>query len=277
MRLRKPCFAILILGVIVPTQVVFAVVWADGKLGTYALAYDWPLWLELWNCVGRWASLPVLLFWYASMQRDLVWMALKQLSTLWVIAMTGVFVAALISLQEFGVRRATWIMTPAYIGLALFFPLIAMADALPPALRLRILRFVGPLAVVTAGVSAVVLRLPAAEDTPGKVMWTVMGIDTVTNLQALTYSATLMTVLLAEGTVSSWLWPAQLAFIPAGWQIAVHPPSAPTPFRAAAENSAARTVVSLTEANEVCVPATSVGVARATSVAPHLLDPEGMA
>jgi hypothetical protein len=40
---------------------------------------------------------------------------------------------------------------------------------------------------------ALVLRLPTAEDTPGQIVWTVMGTDMVTNLQALTYSATVMT------------------------------------------------------------------------------------
>ena len=45
-----------------------------------------------------------------------------------------------------------------------------------------------------AGAIALVLRLPTAENTPGKLVWTVMGTDTVTILQALTYSATVMTV-----------------------------------------------------------------------------------
>ena len=63
---------------------------------------------------------------------------------------------------------------PLHVGIPLLFPLVAMADALPPKLRLSVLRFLGPL----------VLRLPSAEDTPGKLVWTVMGTDTVTNLQA---------------------------------------------------------------------------------------------
>jgi hypothetical protein len=67
---------------------------------------------------------------FASMQREIAWMALKQVATLWIIAMTGVFVAALVSLYEFGVHRSTWVDLPVYIGCALFYPLIAMADAL---------------------------------------------------------------------------------------------------------------------------------------------------
>ena len=140
-------------------------------------------------------------------------MALKQVSTMWIIAMTGVWVAAFVSLWEFGVHRSTWVVLPVYIGCALFFPLIAMADALPPKLRLRVLRFLGPFALGCVAANALLLRLPTAEDTPGKLVWTVMGTDTVTNLQALTYSATVMMVLLAEGVVRSWAFQDQLAFI----------------------------------------------------------------
>jgi hypothetical protein len=120
------------------------------------------------------------------MQREIAWMALKQVSTLWVIAMTGVFVAALVSQHEFGLHRSTWVNLPAYVGGALFFPLVAMADALPPQLRLPVLRFLGPLALGAASAISLVLRLPTAEGTPGELIWTVMGTDTVTNLQALT-------------------------------------------------------------------------------------------
>ena len=147
-------------------------------------------------------------------------MALKQVATLWVIAMTAVFVAALVSLHEFGVHRSTWVVLPVYIGLSLFFPLIAMADALPPKLRLPVLRFLGPFALGATATVALALRLPTAEDTPGELVWTVMGTDTVTNLQALTYSSSALTVLLAEGVLSSWLFPNRLAFIQASWKVA---------------------------------------------------------
>jgi hypothetical protein len=63
-----------------------------------------------------------------------------------------------------------------------------MADALPPKLRLRILRFLGPLALGSVAAIVLVLRLPTAEGTPGKLVWTVMGTDTVTNLQAIMLS-----------------------------------------------------------------------------------------
>ncbi len=36
---------------VVPNLLIFAVHWASGGLGQFALAYEWPLWLEVWNCV----------------------------------------------------------------------------------------------------------------------------------------------------------------------------------------------------------------------------------
>jgi hypothetical protein len=212
-RLRWVGIMIGILGAPMPVLLIFAMHWASGGLGQFALAYEWPLWLELWFCVGWWLSVCVLLLWFASMQREIAWMALKQPATVWIIAMTGIFVAALVSLYEFGVHRSTWVDLPAYVGCALFFPLVAMADALPPKLRLPVLRFLGPFVLGAAATIALVLRLPTAEDTPGKLVWTVMGTDTVTNLEALTYSATVLTVLLAEGVVKSWVFPSRLAFI----------------------------------------------------------------
>jgi hypothetical protein len=165
------------------------------------------------------------------MQREIAWMALKQASTLWVIAMTAVFVAAAVSLHEFGVHRSTWVDLPAYVGCELFFPLIAMADALPPKLRLPVLRFLGPFAFGAAAAIALVLRLPTAEDTPGELVWTIMGTDTVTNLQALTYSSTVLTVLLAEGVVTSWVFPNRLAFIQMSVDVAECAASAAAPQR----------------------------------------------
>jgi hypothetical protein len=212
-RLRWPSIAIAAIGAGVPVLVGFAVHWANGGLGQFALAYSWPLWLEVWVCVGYWLTVGVQLLWYSSLQRDIAWMALQQFSTMWIIAMTGVYVAGLVSLYEFGVHRSSWISLPVYISLSLLFPLVSMADALPPKLRLRILRFLGPLALGSVAAIVLVLRLPTAEGTPGKLVWTVMGTDTVTNLQALTYSGTVTMVLLIKGVFRAWVFPDRLAFI----------------------------------------------------------------
>jgi hypothetical protein len=219
-RLRWVCILSCIVGAAVPILVAFVERWASGGLGQFALAYEWPRWLEVWMCVGWWLCVCVLLLWFASMQREIAWMALKQVATLWVIAMTGVFVAALVSLHDFGVHRSTWVVLPTYAGCALFFPMIAMADALPPKLRLPVLRVLGPFSCGAAAAVALVLRLPTAEDTPGKLVWTVMGTDTVTNLEALTYSATVLTLLLVEGLVMSWVFPNRLAYIQTSLDVA---------------------------------------------------------
>ena len=212
-RLRWPCVTICTLGAAVSITLVFVVHWANGGLGQFAVAYPWARWLEVWICVGWWLAVGVVLLWYASMQREIAWMALKQFSTLWVIALTGVLVAGMISLHEFGVHRSTWVQLPLYIGCALFFPLVAMADALPPKVRLPFLRFLGPFALGTTAILALVLRLPTAKGTPGELVWTVMGVNTVTNLQVITYAATVMMLLLAEGLLRAWVFPNQFAFV----------------------------------------------------------------
>ena len=212
-----------VLSVPAPTLVVFAAHWANGGAGQFALAYEWPLWLEVWWCAGWWLHVCLTLLAYASLQRDLAWMALKQPSTMWFIAMTGVLIAGLVSLTEVGIRRGTWSMLPSYVGLGLAFPLCALADALPRGLRLQFLRFGAPAGLVATAIIAVVLRLPAAEGTPGELVWTVMGKDTVTNLQALTYSSTVLAVLLAEGVVHAWAFPNELAFIRSGVRIGSAP------------------------------------------------------
>ena len=193
-RLRWLFVTVAIFGAAVPVLLIFGMHWASGGLGQFALAYEWPLWLEVWICVGWWLCVCAMLTAYASMQREIAWMALKQVSTLWVIAMTGIFVAALASLFEFGVRRSTWVVLPVYVGNALFFPLVAMADALPLKLRLLGLRLLAPITLGCAVAVALVLRLPTAKGTPGELVRMVMGVNTVTNLQALTsrltYSAT---------------------------------------------------------------------------------------
>ena len=254
-----------ILGAVVPVLVMFAVHWASGGLGQFALAYEWPLWLEVWVCVGWWFSVPVQLLCFASMQREIAWMALKQVSTMWIIAMTGVWVAAFVSLWELGVRRSTWVVLPVYIGCALFFPLIAMADALPPKLRLHALRFLGPFALGCVAANALLLRLPTAEDTPGKLVWTVMGTDTVTNLQAITYSATVVTVLLAKGILRAWVFPDQLAFVQASLCVT----------ELAADAAVSRDPI--TPRAPTAFSSAQAPPGASASVAPHPLDPSSLA
>jgi hypothetical protein len=226
-RLRWLGVSIWVLGACAPVLVMFAIHWATGGLGQFALAYTWPPWLEVWTCVGWWLFVGVLLLWFASMQREIAWMSLKQFSTVWIIVMTVLFVAAHVSLHDFGVHHATWFVLPLHIGVGLFVPLVAMADALPPKLRLRILRYCAPFMMGCAGIIAVVLRLPQALDTPGILVWAVMGPETVTNLQALTYSTTVIALLLGEGILNAWVFPNELAFIQTRLRIAAHAGGAP--------------------------------------------------
>jgi len=212
-RLRWVLAVIASLGAPTPTIVTFAVHWASGGVGQFAIAYEWPLWLEVWWCVGYWVSFGVVVLLYGSLQRELAWIALKQPSTLWIIAMCVLWGAGFVSLHDFGIQRSTWVTVPLHVTPMLFFPLVAMAEAMPPAVRLSVLRYLGLVCLGGTGMIAIALRLPTAEQTPGKLVWTVMGTDTVTNLQVATYSATVIAVLLAEGVMRAWVFPNELAFI----------------------------------------------------------------
>ena len=212
-RLRWPCIAITGFGAMGAVIAIFVRHWASGGLGQHALSYKWPLWLQIWMAVGWWLNVCVQLLWVASLQREIAWMALKQASTLWVVAMTLLWVGGWVHHWEFGVHLDTWVGLPAYVGCLLFFPLVAMADALPPALRIPVLRGAGPLAISATGAVALVLRLPTADNTPGALVWASMGTETVTNLHAIMLSGTVLTALLIEGVLSAWLWPKRLAFI----------------------------------------------------------------
>ena len=70
-RLRWVCILSCTLGAAVPIIVAFVVHWASGGLGQFALAYEWPRWLEVWMCVGWWLCVCSLSLWFASMQREI--------------------------------------------------------------------------------------------------------------------------------------------------------------------------------------------------------------
>jgi hypothetical protein len=162
-RLRWLGIAMCALGAAGPVLVGFALHWVTGGVGQFALAYQWPLWACGSRCGTAWDRGCL-----CAMQRDIAWMALRQFSTLWIIAMTGFFVAGWVHLSEFGVRRSTWVVLPCYLVCGLLFPLVAMAGALPPAPRLLVLHFGGPFAFAAVGAMALVLRLPTAENMPGR-------------------------------------------------------------------------------------------------------------
>jgi hypothetical protein len=223
-RFRWPCIFVSIVGGVTPITLVFWVHWVRGGWGEYALAYPRPYWNDLWQAAGLWATVPVLLLWFGSLQRDVAWLALKQPSTWWVTLMTAMFTAGDASHLTFALQRELWIDLPVFICCMLIFPLVAMADALPPGLRLPMLRFAGTGLMGLMAVMAVLPRLPSAADAPGCVLWAVMGVDTITNIQAIAYSSTVLVVLLAEGSARAWVWPNQLAFIREPIELRLHEP-----------------------------------------------------
>jgi hypothetical protein len=122
-------------------------------------------------------------------------------------------VACEVSLLSFGCGKPLYFTLPVYVGHALFFPLIAMADALPRSLRLVVLRFFGPAAVAVLGGIAIWLQLPAAAHAPGVRTLTVLGVETISNLNCLSKAATILLILVAKGVLRGWLYPENLSFL----------------------------------------------------------------
>ena len=89
--------------------------------------------------------------------------------------MTCVFVAGDAHNLTIALQRELWIDLPVYIALLLFFPLVAMADALPPGLRVYVMRYLVSGVMSLLALLALALRLPAAAGTPGCVQRGGMG------------------------------------------------------------------------------------------------------
>jgi hypothetical protein len=167
--------------------------------------------------VGLWVAVVIALFHYAPLlQRDIAsaWMVLRTPATLWIFAMTGLFVASLVSIMTYELDRviALPVDIPVYIFCSLFFPLVAMADALPPRLRISFHRIGGVGTMLILTTIGVVLRLPAALYTPGDSKWAVLGVETVSSLYVLQYSTAVLGLLIARGVLYTLIWPSRLAY-----------------------------------------------------------------
>jgi hypothetical protein len=171
--------SVILLGYIAPVLLVFVVDWINEGAGRLSLAYPRPFWLDIWGCVGLWVAVVIALFHYALLQRDIAWMVLRTPATLWIFAMTGLFVASLVSIMTYELDRviALPVYIPFYIFCSLFIPLVAMADAVPPRLRVLFHRIGGVGTMLILTTIGVVLRLPAALHTPGDSKWAVLGVE----------------------------------------------------------------------------------------------------
>ena len=210
-RQRWRFVALAFVGVVLPELLQF--VFADCAFGEFVIAYPSPLWLDTWKSVGYSVGVVLLCLCYSALQRQLLSRVFWMPSTFWILTVSLLLVACEVSLLSFGIGKPLYLTLPVYVGHALFFPLIAMGDALPHSLRLVVLRFFGPAAVSVLACLAIWLQLPAAARAPGSFALTVMGVETLTNLNCLSKAATVLLILVAKGVVRSWLYPDQLSFL----------------------------------------------------------------
>ena len=189
------------------------VVLADCEFGQLPWLYPVPFWLDLWRCLGYWAASPFYFPLFGAMQRELLLKSLSQMSSVWIIVVTCGYISALVSLFTVGLGRSIWLDLPRYAVLLVFFPFMALSDALPEVVRRDVIRYAGAAACVIMATIVTFLNLPWAADAPGIQMWAVMGVESVTNLNMSPKCASILTLLLLRGVVSAWVWPNRLAFI----------------------------------------------------------------
>ena len=186
---------------------------ADCDLGQFSWAYPVPLWMDVYRTLAYVCWMPSLVFLYGAMQRRIISRALRQTSTIWIIITTAAFVISHVSYLTFGpLRRSLWLDLPRYMAWTLWFPAVALSDALPGTLRIHVLRWAGVLILTITASICLFLRLPSTP-LPGLQLCTVMGVEEVTHYDVELKSSTILTLLLARGVLKAWVKPRQLAFI----------------------------------------------------------------
>ena len=148
-----------------------------------------------------------------AMQRDLAKALVWQANTLYIVVSFLLYVGSLAHLTYFETRE-TWIFLchfPTYIAICCSSFLVAMSDALPPVIRRVLMRFCNPGACLLFLIVAVTFRLPGADESKGlRTLWSI-GAETVTNMDVTAKFSTVLLMLLARASWSSWRNPGQLA------------------------------------------------------------------
>ena len=211
-RFQRTLIGIICLGAAAPELLQF--VFADCSFGQFPYAFPVPCWLDYWRCIGYWCCVPVFGLFCSVLQKSLVIMVFQEPTTVAVFAMAFAFIAGVSSWLTTGLGRSIWLDLPRWITLTLFFPLVKFGDALPGELRLLVLRYVGPCVCAVLGGGIAMLHLPAAENRlPGTLLWTVAGVEVITNVKVVVRSAIFLFVLLSNGIFRSWRTPDKAAFI----------------------------------------------------------------
>ena len=118
--------------------------------------------------------------------------------------------------------RNIWLTLPLLLTILLIFPVLVLSDALPGAIRIVILRYLGICILLLVGFVWVVLRLPLATEAPGIREWSIMGVQGITNLQVVAQSSTILFAMLFEGVWTAWRRPDHMAFVRGEIQLERH-------------------------------------------------------
>ena len=149
---------------------------ADCEWGDFALSYPSPLAHDIWRATSYWLCIIAVLLNVVSMQAQIAGILIRNPHTLLVIVISLVWTASLVKLWSWELERNLLLDLPRYVCHALIWPIIRMADALPPKVRSIVLRYFSMASSIPLVLIAVWLRLPRAPLAPGNARLNVIGI-----------------------------------------------------------------------------------------------------
>ena len=171
-------------------------------------------WAFTLSSFGYMVLLPIIIMWFASLQSRLVLLLLKQPHSVYTIFSTIVLVVA----------KADWcyrryplklflLNIPCFACTVLGVIMVLTGDSVLPKLRVRLLRAGCSSACLLYLMEAILSRLPGTETDKGYRVWSVLGVETISNGDVCAKFAFVLVILMSKGAWVGWRHPNRFAFL----------------------------------------------------------------
>ena len=163
-----------------------------------------------------------IIFFYCSLQRNLLFRIVKTPTTIWIFLVTLVYTFSAIHFRWRNLGAQAVIYSPLYLVTFSIFPLVSVSDALPGKLRKNFLRWIG-IVVIGVSINAFVQKVKTDETIEDleKGLIVSFGSEKITDTSIATRILPILIVLLAEGVVNAWVRPDELAFSYTGVKVVI--------------------------------------------------------
>jgi hypothetical protein len=185
---------------------------ADCEWGDFALSFPSPAAHDIFRAMSYWLCIVALFLNIASLQAQLASMVIRTPHTIFVIGLSALWVTSLGLLWSGELERSLLLDFPRYVCHALMWPIVSMSDALPPKVRIFVLRYFCLAASLPMFGIAVSLRLPRASFAPGNERLRVIGMIFPSALELMSMCSVLLGLLLLEGVWRAWVHSDELAY-----------------------------------------------------------------